>query len=174
MSSFRNNLYLIALLLPLILITSCGQEAELSNKNTPRYTVMEGSSCFNQRDISDYMVLDRGNLIVYGRPRSRSYHIQISPPASFIRGSDSIGFKSFSGRICGFAGDQLIIPNSVFQESYSIITVKQLNETAHYNLLVRFGKAEPVEQVEPENDASPEIQRELSESENQEKEVNSE
>jgi len=52
--------------------------------------------------------------------------------------------------------------------------VKQLNETAHYNLLVRFGKAEPVEQVEPENDASPEIQRELSEGENQEKGVNSE
>ena len=79
-----------------------------------------------------------------------------------------------SGRICGFAGDELIIPNSLFQESYSIITVKQLNETAHYNLLVRFGKAEHVEQVEPENDASPEIQRELSEDENQEKEVNSE
>jgi len=79
-----------------------------------------------------------------------------------------------SGRICGFAGDELIIPNSMFQESYSIITVKQLNETAHYNLLVRFGKAEPIEQVEPENEASPEIQRELSEGENQEKEVNSE
>ena len=174
MSSFRNNLYLIALLLPLILITSCGQEAELSNKNTPRYTVMEGSSCFNQRDISEYTVLDRGNLIVYGRPRSRSYHIQISPPTSSIRGSDSIGFKSLSGRICGFAGDKLIIPNSIFQESYSIITVKQLNETAHNNLLVRFGKAAPIEQVEPENDASPEIQRELSEDENQEKEVNNE
>ena len=174
MSSFRNNLYLIALLQPLILITSCGQESELSNKNTPRYTVMEGSSCFNQRDISEYTVLDRGNLIVYGRPRSRSYHIQISPPTSSIRGSDSIGFKSLSGRICGFAGDKLIIPNSIFQESYSIITVKQLNETAHNNLLVRFGKAAPIEQVEPENDASPEIQRELSEDENQEKEVNNE
>ena len=174
MSSFRNNLYLIALLQPLILITSCGQESELSNKNTPRYTVMEGSSCFNQRDISEYTVLDRGNLIVYGRPRSRSYHIQISPPTSSIRGSDSIGFKSLSGRICGFAGDKLIIPNSIFQESYSIITVKQLNETAHNNLLVRFGKAAPIEQVEPEKDASPEIQRELSEDENQEKEVNNE
>ena len=174
MSSFRNNLYLIALLQPLILITSCGQESELSNKNTPRYTVMEGSSCFNQRDISEYTVLDRGNLIVYGRPRSRSYHIQISPPTSSIRGSDSIGFKSLSGRICGFAGDRLIIPNSIFQESYSIIAVKQLNETAHNNLLVSFGKAAPIEQVEPENDASPEIQRELSEDENQEREVNNE
>ena len=79
-----------------------------------------------------------------------------------------------SGRICGFAGDELIIPNPIFQESYSIITVKQLNETGHYNLLVRFGKAEPIEQVEPENDTSPEIERELSEDENQEKEVNNE
>ena len=61
MSSFRKNLNLILLLQPLILITSCGQEAELSNKSTPRYTMMEGSSCFNSRDIDDYMVLDRSN-----------------------------------------------------------------------------------------------------------------
>ena len=161
MSSFRNNLYLIALLQPLILITSCGQEAELSNKNTPRYTAMEGSSCFNQRDISDYKVLDRGNLIVYGRPRSRSYHIQISPPASSIRGSDTISFRSMSGRICGFAGDELIIPDRVFEQRYSIVSVTQLDEAGHYNLMVQYGKAEPLQEIEPETSSSPEISREL-------------
>ncbi len=174
MSSFRNNLYLILLLQPVILITSCGQEAELSNKSTPRYTMMEGSSCFNSRDIEDYMVLDRSNLIVYGRPSSRAYHIEISPPATSIRGSDMISFVSWSGRICGFAGDDLLIPNSIYNERHSIISVKRLDETAQYNLLVRFGKAEPVIEVQPEDDSSPEIKRELGEEEDQDKEIVSE
>ena len=174
MSSFRNNLYLILLLQPVILITSCGQEAELSNKSTPRYTMMEGSSCFNSRDIEDYMVLDRSNLIVYGRPSSRAYHIEISPPATSIRGSDMISFASWSGRICGFAGDDLLIPNSIYNERHSIISVKRLDETAQYNLLVRFGKAEPVIEVQPEDDSSPEIKRELGEDEDQDKEIVSE
>ena len=174
MSSFRNNLYLIFLLQPVILITSCGQEAELSNKSTPRYTMMEGSSCFNSRDIEDYMVLDRSNLIVYGRPSSRAYHIEISPPATSIRGSDMISFASWSGRICGFAGDDLLIPNSIYNERHSIISVKRLDETAQYNLLIRFGKAEPVIEVQPEDDSSPEIKRELGEDEDQDKEIVSE
>ena len=174
MSSFRNNLYLILLLQPVILITSCGQEAELSNKSTPRYTMMEGSSCFNSRDIEDYMVLDRSNLIVYGRPSSRAYHIEISPPATSIRGSDMISFASWSGRICGFAGDDLLIPNSIYNERHSIISVKRLDETAQYNLLVRFGKAEPVIEVQPEDDSSPEIKRDLGEEEDQDKEIVSE
>ena len=176
MNSFRKNLNLILLLQPLILITSCGQEAELSNKSTPRYTMMEGSSCFNSRDIDDYMVLDRSNLIVYGRPSSRAYHIEISPPTSSIRGSDMISFVSWSGRICGFAGDDLVIPNSIYSERYSIISVKKLDETAQYNLLVRFGKAEPIIEVKPEDDSSPEIKRELGEDEgeDQEKEIVSE
>ena len=174
MSSFRNNLYLIFLLQPVVLITSCGQEAELSNKSTPRYTMMEGSSCFNSRDIEDYMVLDRSNLIVYGRPSSRAYHIEISPPATSIRGSDMISFASWSGRICGFAGDDLLIPNSIYNERHSIISVKRLDETAQYNLLVRFGKAEPVIEVQPEDDSSPEIKRELGEDEDQDKEIVSE
>lgn len=174
MSSFRNNLYIILLLQPVILITSCGQEAELSNKSTPRYTMMEGSSCFNSRDIEDYMVLDRSNLIVYGRPSSRAYHIEISPPATSIRGSDMISFVSWSGRICGFAGDDLLIPNSIYNERHSIISVKRLDETAQYNLLVRFGKAEPVIEVQPEDDSSPEIKRELGEDEDQDKEIVSE
>ena len=174
MSSFRNNLYLILLLQPVILITSCGQEAELSNKSTPRYTMMEGSSCFNSRDIEDYMVLDRSNLIVYGRPSSRAYHIEISPPATSITGSDMISFVSWSGRICGFAGDDLLIPNSIYNERHSIISVKRLDETAQYNLLVHFGKAEPVIEVQPEDDSSPEIKRELSEDEDQDKEIVSE
>jgi len=174
MRFFPKILKLILLLQPFILITSCGQEAELSNKTTPRYSMMEGSSCFNSRDIDDYRVLNRSNLIVYGRPSTKAYHIEISPPATSISGSDMISFVSWSGRICGFAGDDLLIPNSIYNERHSIISVKQLDETAQYNLLVRFGKAEPVIEVQPEDDSSPEIKRELDENKDQDKEIVSE
>ena len=85
-----------------------------------------------------------------------------------------ISFASWSGRICGFAGDDLLIPNSIYNERHSIISVKRLDETAQYNLLVRFGKAEPVIEVQPEDDSSPEIKRELGEDEEQDKEIVSE
>ena len=64
-------------------------------------------------DIRDYRVLDRSNLIVYGRPKSRSYLLKISPQNLDNISLDMISFKSWSGRVCGFAGDELIIPKEV-------------------------------------------------------------
>ena len=84
---------------------------------------------------------------------------------------DRISFQSFTGRVCGFAGDELIVPDNMFPERFSIISVIELDETAHYNLMIRFGKAEPLEQVKPEiNESSPEITRELDEEKKQENE----
>ncbi len=72
-----------------------------------------------------------------------------------------ISFRSWSSRICGYAGDELIIPNDIFQPRYSITNVTELDETGLYNLMVQFGKAEPLEEVEPEVTGEPEITREL-------------
>ena len=118
-------------------------------------------SCFNSSSINDYEVLDKGNLIVYGRPRKRAYHLQISPPNLDLGGTDIISFRSWSSRVCGYAGDELIIPNDIFQPRYSITSVTELDETGLYNLMVQFGKAEPLEEVEPEVTGEPEISREL-------------
>jgi len=106
-------------------------------------------------------------LVIYGRPKSRSYHLQIAPPAS-IRSSDHLFFISRTSRICGFAGDELMFPGSIFSERYSIIAVNELDDIAHYNLLLRFGIGDPLEVVEPDKKTSPEITRELSETDNQE------
>ena len=72
-----------------------------------------------------------------------------------------ISFRSWTGRICGYAGDELIIANDIFQPRYSIVNVNELDETGLYNLMVQFGKAEPLEEVEPEVTGEPEITREL-------------
>ena len=78
-----------------------------------------------------------------------------------LGGSDMISFRSWTGRVCGYAGDELIIPNDVFQPRYSIVSVEELDETGLYNLMVQFGKAEPLEEIEPEVTGEPEISREL-------------
>ena len=153
---------ILALFLTAITVNACSNNSEISNENNYG-SAPKKAGCFNTMDIRDYRILDRGNLIVYGRPKSRSYHLQVSPPNLDEGGMDMISFKSFTGRVCGFAGDELIIPDNIFTERYSIMSVTELDETAHYNLMVRFGKAEPIQDVEPESDSSPQITRELDE-----------
>ena len=143
-----------------LFVYGCASQSD-NNDLTDDIKLSNRSSCFNTMDIRDYRVLDRSNLIVYGRPKSRSYHLKISPPNMDVNGLDMISFKSWSGRVCGFAGDELIIPDSLFQQSYSIISVTQLDEAGHYNLMVQYGKAEPMQEIEPEAASSPEITREL-------------
>jgi len=148
------------MVLLLLFINGCASQSDTNNLEDD-IKLSNRSSCFNTMDIRDYRVLDRSNLIVYGRPKSRSYHLKISPPNLDEIGLDMISFKSWSGRVCGFAGDELIIPDNIFQQSYSIISVTQLDEAAHYNLMVQYGKAEPLQEIEPVDSSSPEITREL-------------
>ena len=148
------------MVLLLLFINGCVSQSDTNNLDDD-IKLSNRSSCFNTMDIRDYRVLDRSNLIVYGRPKSRSYHLKISPPNLDESGLDMISFKSWSGRVCGFAGDELIIPDNIFQQSYSIISVTQLDEAGHYNLMVQYGKAEPLQEIEPEDSSSPEITREL-------------
>ncbi|HJM09059.1 MAG: DUF6491 family protein [Gammaproteobacteria bacterium] len=143
-----------------VLVIGCTTDDELSGKNSSLNT-NKRASCFNTASINDYEVLDRGNLIVYGRPRKRAYHLQISPANLDLGGSDMISFRSWTGRVCGYAGDELIIPNDIFQPRYSIVSVTELDEMGLYNLMVQFGKAEPLDDIEPEVSGEPEISREL-------------
>ena len=143
-----------------LIVVGCASDGELSGSKSMANS-SKRPSCFNTSSINDYEVVDRGNLIVYGRPRKRASHVQISPPNLDLRGSDMISFRSLTGRICGYAGDELIIPNDIFQPRYSITNVTELDETGLYNLMVQFGKAEPLEEVEPEVTGEPEISREL-------------
>jgi hypothetical protein len=153
---------ILSLFLILIAVYACSNESEI--RDDSNYGSMpKKAGCFNTMDIRDYRILDRGNLIVYGRPKSRSYHLQVSPPNLDDGGMDMISFNSFTGRVCGFAGDELIIPDNIFPERFSIMSVTELDETAHYNLMVRFGKAEPIQEIEPGADSSPQITRELDE-----------
>jgi hypothetical protein len=47
------------------------------------------------------------------------------------------------------------------------MSVTQLDEAGHYNLMVQYGKAEPLQEIEPETSSSPEITRELTKENNE-------
>ena len=79
-----------------------------------------------------------------------------------------ISFRSWTGRICGYAGDELIIANDIFQPRYSIVNVTELDETGLYNLMVQFGKADPLEVVVPEVTGEPESTRDLDKTDREE------
>ena len=76
---------LIVLLLSLI--SGCASQSD-TNELEDDIKLSNRSSCFNTMDIRDYRVLDRSNLIVYCRPKSRSYHLKISPPNLDQQGID--------------------------------------------------------------------------------------
>lgn len=150
----------LGLFITTLVILSCSTESNI-NQSKSINNDFSSNSCFNQRNINNYKILDRSNLIVYERLKSRAYHIKISPASLDVGGMDMISFQSRTGRICGYAGDELIIPDSFFQNRFSITSVKELNEASLYNLLVRFGKADAIESIEPDNESSPEITRDL-------------
>ena len=145
--NYKKSYGLIVILL--LFINGCASQSD-NNELEDDIKLSNRSSCFNTMDIRDYRVLDRSNLIVYGRPKSRSYLLKISPPNLDVNSLDMISFKSWSGRVCGFAGDELIIPDNLFEQRYSIMSV-----------MVQYGKAEPLQEVEPETSSPPEITREL-------------
>ena len=66
---------ILSLFLILIAVNACSNESEIRDDNNYG-SVPKKAGCFNTIDIRDYRVLDRGNLIVYGRPKSRSYHLR--------------------------------------------------------------------------------------------------
>ncbi len=121
-------------------------------------------ACFYAGQVSDFSVLDRSNLIVYAPSRQTAYHVRISPPATSLRATDRLSFGPRDARICGYAGERLIVPDGRGGERFSIIGVSRLTEAGLESLLVAAGRAAgagAAEEAQPEPAAGAEIHREL-------------
>jgi hypothetical protein len=101
-----------------------------------------GSDCISQMTIRDYAVLDDRNLIVRAGP-NRRYHVELSWPAFGLATTWQIGFDSRTGRICpGFSS--LLVNDGMSVEKVGIRSIRQLDDQLHDELLIRFGKKQPV------------------------------
>ncbi len=142
----------------------CASHAD--GERRPRPSVKGGefgtAACFPRHSIHDFKILDDRNLIIFAPGKSDAYHVQVSPPAAELRFADALGFESHNSRICGIAGDELIIPDAVARRSYRSVTgVYRLDAPALEGLQGRFGPGPVPGKQTPQQGEGAAIEREL-------------
>lgn len=137
-----------------------------SGEPRPRPTVKAGEfgtpDCFLRRAASDFQVLDDRNVIVFAPGRADAYHVQVSLPLTDLRFADTLAFESRSSRICGYAGDELVVASTGSSLRRASVTgVYRLEPAALDGLLARFGRGRPAAKPEPRAGEGAEIERDV-------------
>lgn len=123
----------------------------------PAPSVTGAAACFYPGQVQDFRVLDRSNLIVYAPNDRHAYHVRISPPSMELSFTDRLAFLSSSDRICGYAGERLVIGGSTAGYRVAIIAVSRLSPESLESL--RGGSAGIIApSAEPQPGAGAEIE----------------
>jgi len=85
------------------------------------------AACFYPREVQDFRVLDRSNVILYSPNDANAYHLRVSPPSTELRFAESLAFLPAGGRICGYAGERLIVGPPTSAQRFAIIDVARLS-----------------------------------------------
>ena len=84
------------------------------------------SACFFPREVQSFRVLDRSNLIVYAPDNKSAYHVRIASPSRDLRFVESVAFEPPNARICGYAGERLVIGRGTETQRVPVIDVARL------------------------------------------------
>lgn len=156
-----------AVVLALVGMAGCSSDAtrDAARESTPRPSVAPGefgeADCFVARSVSNFTTLDDRNLIVFAPGKSNAYHVQVNPPSPQLRYAESLGFESRHSRVCGYAGDELIIAAGGGPSRMAVTGVFRLDAMALEGLQARFGKAPPASLQQPQPGMGAEIERDL-------------
>jgi hypothetical protein len=108
------------------------------------------SACFYAEQVQNFRVLDRSNLIVYAPNESNAYRVTISPPSTDLRFTDTVAFRPAAGRICGYAGQRLVVGAALSPDVVAIINVARLSRASLDALRGESGgDARPAVQPQP-------------------------
>ncbi len=119
--------------------------------------------CFWNSPSLSHEVLDQRNLVVFASGRRDAYHVQVGLSSTGLRFSSQLGFVSSGSRICGYAGDALLVAGFGDTERLPINGVYRLDDTALAGLRGRFGRAPPAEKTQPQPGPGPAVQTVLEE-----------
>ena len=132
---------------------SLGQDDEDKDWPKPR------NDCVRIDLIRDFQVLDGKNLVVWAPSRRHPFHLRLFSQCFGLRSAEGVIFEGSLGRICGGAGDYLIIQDEILArrrsfaptDRCSIGSVTKLNDDMLFELRVEHGKAPPPP-PQPENE----------------------
>jgi hypothetical protein len=114
--------------------------------------------CFYASQVRDFRAIGRSDLIVFAPNEKNAYQVRIAPPAMGLRFSDAVVFVSRNDRVCGYAGDDLVVDEAGGRQRYSIVEVARLSPGTVERLLGREAEP-PAPEVRP--GAGAEVEREL-------------
>ena len=84
-------------------------------------------ACFRVNDVYSWKVIDRKTMIVYAPNRKTAYKVNFFGSCHGINFAEELAFHTHGGdRICGSAGDEIIIPRD--DEHCSINNVTRLSD----------------------------------------------
>jgi hypothetical protein len=143
----------LPLLLPLLLLsglTAC-TPAEVSRESG---TVGEAPSlvgepgCFFAGDVQDFRAIDRSTLLVFAPGRRNAFRVTVSPPSFRLRNANAVAFVG-SSRICGQAGERLVVDGGIDRESLAVVDVRRLDGAALEAALAPRGSTVPAPRPGP-------------------------
>jgi len=102
-------------------------QARAGKARDPVPSVTGTAACFYPREVQDFRVLDRSRVILYAPNDANAYQLRISPPSTELHFAESLAFLPASGRICGYAGERLIVGPTTSAQRFAIIDVIRLS-----------------------------------------------
>lgn len=100
-------------------------------------TTSPGGDCFTVSLARDFRYLDDYNLIVHAAGRT-PYHVELSQACFGLGGDFAIGLRARSGRMCGFAGDEVIVRGFGIPERCPVLSVRRLDDDQLQILVDQF------------------------------------
>jgi hypothetical protein len=111
-------------------LAACAAGGGRSPAEPPPPGLGGSAACFFARDVQDFRELGRDSLLVYAPDRARAYRVQVAPPSFNLRNAWEITFTGGGGRICGNAGERLVLRSGGSAEELAVIDVRRLDAAA--------------------------------------------
>jgi hypothetical protein len=132
-------------------LVACSSTGTGSNPRAGTAPSLAGrADCFYAGDVQDFRVLSASSLLVFAPNATRAYQVGIAPPAYDLRFAQGIAFAGSGGRICGTAGESLLLGGTGGRQRFSVISVNALDQAA---VDVMTGRASPPGPPPPTGDA---------------------
>ena len=140
----KNRYRVLTVVACAVLVSACTSTSAGNPMLATNSVSTEGlhSDCFYIREVVDWEPLTTTNIVVYA-PRSRPYLLTFAPAQPTLRSSINIAYRGANNRICGFAGDRILIGGGGGRD-YAVLDVRRLDAESLEQLLAdkaAYGKA---------------------------------